>query len=391
MLTHFNNYFYRVVCLCLLVTSWHALHCGEHNHPVGANDGIASFDVFVSGSNIYQLSARAIPSQPCVIEYRLSENNGSSWSPAITIDIGAAPHRPVRTSDIQIAAHGDQVIAAWSVAGTGFMGSGPIVTAISHDGGKSWSRGTNPADDNSTGGHNFVDITADQKGRFHAAWLDNRSGKQGLIYSASDDGGRTWSTNRVLDPITCECCWNTIFAHDDAVHILFRASSPRDMRLFSSHDRGATFSDGITVGSFNWSITACPHVGGALSGTDSDLHAVVWTGADGKAGVYHLVSSDHGATWSTPHPFPVPRARQATVSAHGNRVVVATTAFDDSGPGIWVQISNDKGITWDLPERISPPDAQVAHPKAISTSTGTVIFWTQQLEKGAWTLEQAIK
>ncbi len=372
-----------LVLLFLAVT----ISAGEHNHPVGVTDGVASLDVCADGKAIHQLTAVAKPMSPIEIHYRRSDDSGTTWKTATIISTGMAPHKPNRTADIQIAAHGDQLLAAWSIAGTGFMGSGPLMTAISHDGGRSWSAGANPADDNSMGGHNFVDLAVDGSGRFHAAWLDNRSGKQGLIYSNSDDGGRSWATNQILDPTTCECCWNTLFAHGNQVHVLFRASSPRDMRLFSSPNRGATFSPVTTVGAFNWNIQACPHVGGDLASNGTALHAVVWTGADSKTGVYHLHSQDHGATWSEPHPFPIPRARQVTVAAHRQRVIVCTTADDGSGNAIWLQCSNDHGQTWLLPERISGIDTEVAHPKAVTTTEGIRIFWTQRVKDGAWTVE----
>jgi BNR repeat-like domain len=359
---------------------------GEHNHPVGVTDGVASLDVCADGKAIHELTAVAKPMSPIEIHYRRSDDSGSTWNTATIITTGMAPHKPNRTADIQIAAHGDQLLAAWSVAGTGFMGSGPLMTAISHDGGRSWSAGANPADDNSMGGHSFVDLAVDGSGRFHAAWLDNRSGKQGLIYSNSDDGGHSWATNRILDPTTCECCWNTLFANGDQVHVLFRASSPRDMRLFSSPDRGATFSPATTVGMFNWTIEACLHVGGDLTSNGNALHAVVWTGADNKTGVYHLRSQDRGATWSEPHPFPIPRARQTSVAVFQERVIVCTTANDGSGNAIWIQRSDDNGSTWQLPHCISVIGKEVAHPKTITTTNGIHIFWTERTENGAWTV-----
>jgi hypothetical protein len=366
------------------------INAGEHGHPIGITDGVASMDVFADGKIIHQLTAVANPKSSIELHYRRSDDSGSVWSDPTIIITGMPPHRPNRTADVQIAAHGDQIIAAWSVAGIGFMGSGPIMTAISHDDGRSWSPGANPADDNSMGGHSFVDLAVDGSGRFHAGWLDNRSGKQGLIYSSSDDGGRTWAANRLLDPTTCECCWNTLFAHHHQVHVLYRASSPRDMRLFSSSDRGESFSPATTVGAFNWEIKGCPHVGGAVASNDQALHAVVWTGAETKVGVYYLRSQDQGITWSEPHSFPIPRARQVTVAAFQQRVIVCTTADDGSGTAIWQQTSYDNGQTWLLPERISADGLDVAHPKAVTTTNGIRIFWTQRNKDGPWVVGNAI-
>jgi hypothetical protein len=312
----------------------------------------------------------------------------------VPVDVGAPPHAPARHNDLQIAARAEQVLATWSTSGSGFMGSGPLVTAISHDGGRTWSRGANPADDGSDKGHSFVDVSADGTGKLHAVWLDGRGGKQGLITSSSEDQGRSWRTNRVLDARTCECCWNTVSSDGDVVAVLYRAYAPRDMRLLLSRDRGTTWNDSVAAGAFNWAIDGCPHVGGGLGWSGAVdkrvLHAVVWTGAEGVTGVHHLMTSDGGRTWSAPHPFPIPRARQASVTGDGERVVVTCTADDGSGGAVWCQSSEDGGASWGLPQRLSPADQQVAHPKVVTTTQGIRVFWTSKAGDGAWTWQSGI-
>jgi hypothetical protein len=377
--------------VCILWFCGVLLLAGEarHQHPAGVTSGVASLDVCVDGATMHLLLAMVTPGLPARVEHRRSQDGGATWSTPVVVDVGAPPHAPARHNDVQIAARAEQVLAAWSTSGSGFMGSGPLVTAISHDGGRTWSRGANPADDGSGKGHSFVDLAADGTGKLHAVWLDGRSGKQGLITSSSEDQGRSWRANRVLDPRTCECCWNTIATDGEVVAVLYRAHSPRDMRLLVSPDRGATWNDGGPAGAFAWAIEACPHVGGGLTFSGSDtqrvLHAVVWTGAEGVAGVHHLMTADHGRNWSQPHPFPVPRARQASVAGDGQRVVVATTANDGSGPAVWSQRSDDGGVTWGLPERLSAVDEEVAHPKAITTTHGVRVFWTAKPADGTWT------
>jgi BNR repeat-like domain len=375
--------------LLLLVIAAATINAGEHKHPVGVTDGVASLDVCVDGVTTHLLLAVVASGKPPRVEHRSSPDGGATWTAPVIIEVGAPPHSPARHNDLQIAARAEQVLATWSTSGSGFMGSGPLVTAISHDGGRSWSRGANPADDGSDKGHSFVDVTADGTGKLHAVWLDGRSGKQGLITSSSEDQGRSWRANRVLDARTCECCWNTVASDGDVVAVLYRAHAPRDMRLLLSRDRGATWNDSVAAGAFNWAIEACPHVGGGLgfSGAFGQrvLHAVVWTGAEGVAGVHHLMTANGGVTWSTPHPFPIPRARQASVTGDGNRVVVACTADDGSGTAVWCQSSDDGGVTWGLPQRLSPADQHVAHPKLVTTTQGIRVFWTSKVDDGAWT------
>ena len=380
--------------LMLLLTAVTIVAAGEHkHHPSGATDGVASLDVCVDGVTTHLLVAITTPGKPARVEHRSSPDGGATWSSPVVIDVGAPPHAPARHNDLQIAARAEQVLATWSTSGSGFMGSGPLVTAISHDGGRSWSRGANPADDGSDKGHSFVDVSADGTGKLHAVWLDGRGGKQGLITSNSEDQGRSWQANRVLDASTCECCWNTVSSDGDVVAVLYRAYAPRDMHLLWSRDRGTTWNDSVAAGAFNWAIEACPHVGGGLGWSGAVdhrvLHAVVWTGADGVSGIHHLMTADGGRTWSAPHPFPLPRARQASVTGEDDRVVVACTADDGSGTAIWCQSSADGGVSWGLPQRLSPADQQVAHPKLVTTPQGIRVFWSRRVGDDAWTWQSA--
>lgn len=384
----------RSLFLMFAVAALVAGDAAHNHHPVGVTDGVASLDVCVDGVTTHLLLAMMTSGKPPRVEHRSSPDGGATWTAPVIIDVGAPPHGPARNNDLQIAARSEQVLATWTTSGTGFMGSGPLVTAISHDGGRTWSRGANPADDGNDKGHAFVDLAVDGTGKLHAVWLDGRSGKQGLITTASEDQGRSWRPNRVLDSQTCECCWNTVSSDGDVVAVLYRAYAPRDMRLIVSTDRGSTWNAGSAAGNFNWAIEACPHVGGGLGWSGAPdkrvLHAVVWTGADGVAGIHHLMTNDAGRTWSAPHPFPIPRARQASVTGDGERVVVTCTADDGSGVAVWCQISDDGGVSWGLPQRLSEVDSQVAHPKAVTTTQGIRIFWTSRIGDGAWTWQNGI-
>src|SRR5262245_65139412 len=134
-----------------------------------------------------------------------------------------------RGMDVQVAASGRRVVAVWQTRGAGHFRGGPMATAISADGGATWSAGPNPAEGGSTQAQGFIDIAADSEGHFHIVWLDSRGGAQGLRYARSTDGGLRWSKNQTLDPETCECCWNTITtAPGGAIAVLYRDKDPRD-------------------------------------------------------------------------------------------------------------------------------------------------------------------
>src|SRR5690606_32682217 len=144
----------------------------------------------------------------------------------------APPFSPHRGMDPRIAASRDRLVAVWTTAGTDAWGSGPLASAFSRDGGRTWEVGPNPSDSGLTTGHGFHDLAADAEGTFHLVWLDSRDGRQGLRYSRSRDGGRTWEANRTLATDTCQCCRNTLATGPGGeVGVLYRYGDPRDMRF----------------------------------------------------------------------------------------------------------------------------------------------------------------
>jgi predicted neuraminidase len=261
-----------------------------------------------------------------------------------------------------------------------------MATAISEDGGKTWRAGGNPADDNSTAGHGFIDIAADAKGNFHLVWLDSRSGKQGLRYARSTDAGKTWEKNQTLDDETCECCWNSVTTGaDGCVCVLYRDKDPRDMALMISRDHGATWQRAGVVGKFNWQFDGCPHVGGNVCvSRDKCFHAVVWTGAEGRAGIYHCVSRD-GVSWDSLEKFPVHAHRPDIAVSDDGKIAVVWDGISEGKYSIWGSVSAD-GEKWSEPRRLSAPNTNATHPRVVATSQGFRVFWTETADnaKATW-------
>jgi hypothetical protein len=184
-----------VIALTAVTPAW-----PQHHAPAGS--GTVGLDVYAQGAVVDLLVAeKAAPGT--TLQHRRSRDGGRTWGDPVTVPLGKAGlHPPHRGAEPQIAAHGAHVLVLWTEPGTSSFGSGPLGTAISDDGGRTWTAGGNPADDGGTGGHGYADVTADAAGRFHAVWLDSRDGGQGLRAARSSDG-RTWSRNATLDARTC--------------------------------------------------------------------------------------------------------------------------------------------------------------------------------------------
>ena len=362
-------------------------HHGDEEKPVG---GAISLDVCADGARLHLLTAVRRAVGPPRLQYQSSDDDGATWSAPIELGAAGPPTIAKRGMDAQIAAAGKNVIAVWPTAGSDKMGRGPMATALSNDAGRTWRAGPNPADDNLTIGHSFIDVAADPRGRgrLHLVWLDSREGAtKGLRYARSDDGGATWSRNQTLDGDTCECCWNTIATTPaGGVGVLYRDNNPRDMALVRLIAGGETWSTPTPVGIFNWEITACPHVGGALAFSSTNAaHALVWLAKDNDAhGVYALSSSDGGTTFASPQRLGPHSASRPDLCVAANGHLIATwdaDAADDASPtlirGIYIAASSDAGQTWSTPRRLSDPARVATHPRVARTSTAARIFWTE--------------
>jgi hypothetical protein len=296
------------------------------------------------------------------------------------------PYQPHRTNDPQIASDGRRIVAVWGSVGRGFRGSGPMVSAVSNDGGRTWRRAANPADDNRHDGHAFADLAA-RGGRFHLAWLDSRSGAQGVRYARSDDGGASWSSNASVKAGSCECCWNTLMpAAERNVYLLYRGKGPRDMGLARSADDGVAWKNVGTVGAFDWQIEACPHTGGALAltgrGASERLHAVVWTGKQDVRGLHFLTSANRGASWREGARFGGELAQRADMASRGSDLFAV---WDESVGGqgaVFAARSYDAGESWSKPVRLSADGVSAAYPRVVAGQSAMLVLWTEAAASG---------
>lgn len=109
-------------------------------------------------------------------------------------------------------------------------------------------------------------------GTLACTWLDLRTKGTKLYLSTSEDGGASWSANRLVyespSGTICECCHPSIaFDPKGKVVVMFRNSlqGNRDMYVTSSGDLGRTWSRATKLGQGSWPLNACPMDGGAFA------------------------------------------------------------------------------------------------------------------------------
>ncbi|MEX2214016.1 MAG: sialidase family protein [Phycisphaeraceae bacterium] len=369
---------------------------------------VDSVDVCVDGRTVHLLLGRNGEGDAAgVFMHTISGDGGKSWrQPVIVNQGGLKPVSHHRGADARLIARGEKLFAVWVTPGTGFGGTGPMGTALSTDGGKTWKPGPNPADHGTTGSHRFMALT-DDGFAFHLLWLDDRDNKRGLRHASSTDGGATWSKNHTVDDYTCACCWNTIVHVPSAsghgrgrLFAMYRDIEPSDMGLAVSSDGGETWTKQGHIGNFGWIFKGCPHVGGGIVTVQPDrdantatakadpMFAAVWTGLPEAAGCYLYRSDDAGVQWTKVMPFGDKRASHPVIAAQGGRVTVMWDEATDTERAVMAMTSTDAGATWGKPARLSAEGTPATHPvvTADPTAQGFFTLWTQLGEGGKYVL-----
>jgi hypothetical protein len=344
-----------------------------------------SFDVYLDHNRLHLLAVGTLPEEDKVImvRYTHSDDGGQHWSKPANVVASKPPSMASRGNDIQLAVTGEKLVALWQTTGE-LPGWGAMVSVYSHDGGKTWQAGTNPAV-NDAGDQSHIDITADNKGNFHAVWLDDRdeNGYQGLRYARSEDAGIHWQANVTLDDSSCSCCWNKIATTPTgALNVLYRDMEFRDMALMQSIDNGVTWQKTSTVGDFHWKFDGCPHVGGGLAYTSIEgkttIHSVVWTGLTQKQGLYYLRSTDNGKVWSTPHKLGQMAVHADIATTGGKSVRVVWDEMSVDGSSIFSAQSDDNGLSWTAAKQWSLSGHSATHPRIVPVHKGYLLLWTEK-------------
>lgn len=362
------------------------LECGAADMPPfmvieAALASVGSVDIATEGSRIHAvLAGRPRVGGSAAMYYLRSDDGGMHWQPPRRIDPEGGPTVEAKAGNgAQIAASGQNLVAAWQQRGE-FPGVGPVAVAYSLDGGLSWRLGENPAPGDATRNQSHIDLVADNKGRFHIVWLDDRAetgDAQGLHHAFSGDGGQHWQGEATVDGRVCTCCWSrmALLGNGD-LSVLYRDEAPRDMAL--ARYRAGQWRSLGAVGTFNWQFQGCPHCGGGLAAVRNALHSVVWTGAEGRAGLYYLRSANGGAVWTRPHPIGGPHARVADIAAASRQdLAIAYTERGEGGMQLLAVRSVDGGVHWSAPSVIAPAPVQPDVPRVAAVPDGFRVFWTE--------------
>jgi len=115
------------------------------------------------------------------------------------------------------------------------------------------------------------------------AWLDLRGTGTRIYTAVSHDGGATWSEDRLAyqspSGTVCQCCHPSVaVSAKGEIAVLFRnaVEGARDLYLTRSGDGGRTFGPAARLGSGTWKLEACPMDGGGLAMDGRGAVLTVW-------------------------------------------------------------------------------------------------------------------
>ena len=264
-----------------------------------------------------------------------------------------------------------------------------INTSRSTDGGKTFSTPESLIQDGSS--QRFPSALIRSDGSIFMSWIDKRlvaTAKQGgekrlggsIAYSFSQDGGKTFQTERIANESSCECCriGVTLDLKVQPV-IVYRAIFPGGIRDQASQVITAKAAEPIRrVADDQWKTDACPHHGPAIAISESGKFHVAWyTQGSKRSGVFYANSTNQGVTYSQPTRV---GKEGASVSrpyllASGKQVWLVWKEFDGSDSSVYLKQSDDDGKSWSTPRVISKTNGYSDHPLLLSQGADVFLSW----------------
>jgi BNR repeat-like domain len=278
-----------IVIAFLFAASWLA---PEGRQPQVAASGDAVSVAYGRGNDVFVMN---------------SEDAGKSWGDPV-----ALPRRGVMSLGMRrgprIVRVGKVVLVSAIGGEKGRGADGDLWLWRSEDGGKSWSAGSK-LNDVEGAAREGLHAMAGSGGKVYAAWLDLRSKGTKIVGTMSQDGGKTWSANRVIytspSGSVCECCHPSLAVNAKGeAWVMFRNSinGRRDMYV-----QAWAGGEARKLGLGEWVLNACPMDGGmAVVDKESGKIFSVWrrekkifAAWDGAAEV-ELGEGKHPIAWQGP-------------------------------------------------------------------------------------------
>jgi hypothetical protein len=264
-----------------------------------------------------------------------------------------------------------------------------INTALSIDGGKSFTSPETLVKDGSSQRFPLVMIKPDNS--IFIAWIDKRlvvaakqSGEKRLggaiVYSSSQDGGKTFEVERFANENSCECCriGGSLDPQGNPV-VAYRAIFSGGIRDQATQVITAKGAEPIRrVADDDWKTDACPHHGPSIAVSGSGKFYVTWyTQGSKRSGVFYASSTNQGTTYSKPSRVGAEGANVARpyLLAMDQQVWLVWKEFDGSKSSVYLKESKDDGNTWSTPKLLVSTAGYSDHPLLLSRGNEAFLSW----------------
>jgi hypothetical protein len=394
----------------------------------GANPTVAANGAFVAVA----FSAATISSMDIFVA--TSTDGGATFGSPVQVNRVAGEARvsgeePPRIALVPRRGAAPEVVIVWTAkAGTTWK----LLSARSLDGGSTYSASAPVPGSDSEGSRGWESVAVDATGRVSVLWLDHRdliaadgthqhnataasgaalapmvmpkgdpterAGLSQLMF-ASLPGATGRTTALSIARSVCYCCKTALAVSGDAVYAAWRhvyPSGERDIAFTMSTNGGRTFAAPVRVSDDRWKLDGCPDNGPAMAIDASRRAHVVWpTTAEGKnatakdamaLSIYYAVSRDGKSfTPRTRVPTRGPASHPQIVMLPNGASLVAWDEIVDGTRrlGLTRATVSAAGAVSFTP--VAAPDAGAGqwYPALAASSTGAVITWVRQLEKGS--------
>ena len=209
-----------------------------------------------------------------------------------------------------------------------------LLTAMSSDGGKTWSQPTFVHSDRTDGEHSFASLAMRDDDHATIVWLDARDYETKHTYrlmSAVIASSGTVSDEQTVDNDVCTCCPTSLVKTSTGFVAAYRNHTSEEIRdIYTVREEAGKWQTGTSLHNDGWHINGCPVNGAALAQRQDEIAIAWYTGLEEKASLQVAFSNDGGAT------FPVIRKIDA---ASGASQPIGRPAIAFLGP-------EDALVTW---------------------------------------------
>ena len=310
---------------------------------------------------------------------RYAVRHGSVWSEPHTI----AAHRhlfrhPAEVPEV-MATSGGHWLAHWVEMPNPSTDAEYIYVSSSADGAH-WTPAAQAHRDRSPVQHGLVSMVPGGSGGASLFFLESLKGEDGPTYlmrSVVDSSGKEVSEEQ-LDADVCSCCPTAVARTAKGLLLAYRDHTPKDIRdIAVMRFENGKWTASKILNPDNWQIDACP-INAAAVAASGDHVAISWfTAARNSPRVLAAISSDGGATFSTPVTVSTGRAHGYTsiaIDASGN----ATISWLEQGSGasrVLVRRLTSAGSASPVLEIAKGDKSALGYPKIARVGNEVLIAW----------------